>query len=146
MAEFINNVDNSIIFENKTDSEFSVNAGIVFRKSGLYEVSVCDNRTTVTKVGALSIQSIQPKWISVSERLPEENVDVLICYRYKTGKGDRSNTYIAIASYGRTYFGRITCNSMEWRAPFEFFHANYEVVAWMPLPEPYKEDEDEQSC
>lgn len=56
MAEFVSKEDtgDSIIFENKTDSTFEVSAGIVFHKSGLYEVSVYDNRTIITKVGSAS--------------------------------------------------------------------------------------------
>ena len=38
-----------VIFENHTDSDFSVSAGIVFRESGLYRVIVDDGRTTVSK-------------------------------------------------------------------------------------------------
>ena len=55
MAEFIRpeekvvNVNESVIFENKTDSDFSVSAAIVFRKSGLYDVSV-GRRTIISKV------------------------------------------------------------------------------------------------
>lgn len=72
MAEFIKSkekivgIGESIIFENKTDSEFSVSAGIVFRKSGLYDVSVCENKTIVSKVGAsLIMQHSKGKWIKI---------------------------------------------------------------------------------
>ena len=46
MAEFIRteekvvNVSEPVIFENNADSDFSVSAAIVFRKSGLYDVSI----------------------------------------------------------------------------------------------------------
>lgn len=56
MAEFIRteekvvNVDEPVIFENNTDSDFSVSAAIVFRKSGLYDVSVVGKRTIISKV------------------------------------------------------------------------------------------------
>lgn len=56
MAEFIRteekvvNVDEPVIFENNTDSDFSVSAAIVFRKSGLYDVSIVGRRTIVSKV------------------------------------------------------------------------------------------------
>lgn len=49
MAEYINE-DKSIIIKNETDSDFNVGVGIVFRKSGIYEISINDKTTTVTKV------------------------------------------------------------------------------------------------
>ena len=63
MAEFIssgkNDVGESIIFENKTNSSFEVSAGIVFHKSGLYEVSIIGNKTIVSK----AMQRKKGEWI-----------------------------------------------------------------------------------
>ena len=56
MADFIRtekkvvNVGEPITFENNTDSDFSVSAAIVFRKSGLYDVSIVGRRTIISKV------------------------------------------------------------------------------------------------
>lgn len=55
MAEYVNNkeetinVDEPIIFENKTEASFDVSVGVVFRKSGLYRVSVYGNNVSVQK-------------------------------------------------------------------------------------------------
>lgn len=38
-----------IVFENKTESKYEVCVGIVFHKSGIYEVSVVGNRTIVSE-------------------------------------------------------------------------------------------------
>ena len=87
-----------------------------------------------------------PNWIPVSERLPEEDVDVLVSYRYKEGEGDTSHSNIDITSYGQMYFGgNKVASHKHWRAPFEYFHSNYEVTAWMPLPEPWKEGEADET-
>lgn len=85
--------------------------------------------------------TIEPeRWIPCSERLPEEDVEVLISYRYKEGEGDTSHIDIDITTYGQMYFGgNKVGNHKHWRAPFEYFESNYEVLAWMPLPEPYAE-------
>ena len=85
----------------------------------------------------------EPRWISVTEKLPEEDTDVLICYRYKQGEGDTSHVDIDITSYGTVCFGGRAIHFLkEWRQPFDYFHANYEVIAWMPLPKPYREVEE----
>ena len=58
MAEFIEgkeqavNKGDPIIFENKTGSAFDVSVGIVFHESGIYEVSIAEKRTVVSKVMA----------------------------------------------------------------------------------------------
>ena len=57
--EMVVNAGEPIIFENKTDSEFGVNYGIVFRKSGIYEVSIAGNKTIVSKVS----ERKKGKWI-----------------------------------------------------------------------------------
>lgn len=83
----------------------------------------------------------QQGWIPCSERLPEEDTEVLISYRYKEGEGDTDHVNIDITSYGTTCFGGREIHTLkEWRQPFDYFHANYEVIAWMPLPTPYREE------
>lgn len=53
MAEFVGEepisvgVDEPITFENKTDTAFDVDCGIVFRKSGLYRVSIVGGHMSV---------------------------------------------------------------------------------------------------
>ena len=87
----------------------------------------------------------KPHWIPCSERLPKDDTEVLISYRYKEGEGDTDHVNIDITSYGTTCFGGREIHTLkEWRQPFDYFHANYEVIAWMPLPEPY-EVEDEKT-
>lgn len=83
----------------------------------------------------------EPKWIPVTERLPEEDKEVLISYRYKEGEGDTSHVNISITTYGTMYQGITKIKG--WRPPFKYFHLNYEVIAWMPKPKPYKEGEKE---
>ena len=86
------------------------------------------------------MQPVQ-QWIPCGERLPEEDTEVLISYRYKEGEGNTDHVNIDITSYGTVCFGGREIHTLkEWRQPFDYFHANYEVIAWMPLPEPYKGD------
>lgn len=70
-----------------------------------------------------------PKWIPVSERLPEDRRPVLI-YAW--------NVHHVIARYDsfRTENGTKKCwvTADAWNGNVEIKH---EVIAWMPLPEPY---------
>jgi hypothetical protein len=90
--------------------------------------------------------AFEQRWIPVSERLPEEDTDVLIAYRYKDGEGDIHHVHINITSYGTVCFGGSSIYTLKgWRQPFEYFHDHYEVIAWMPLPKPCKaESEDKE--
>ena len=63
------------------------------------------------------------KWIPCSERLPEDNTDAIICFH---------NGEITEMRYlGNEIFQGI------------YKHTTKAIVAWMPLPETYKEGEDE---
>lgn len=62
-------------------------------------------------------------WILCSKRLPEDNTDVIVCFY--------SGTVTEMRYWGNGIFQGI------------YEHTTKVIVAWMPLPEPYKEGEDE---
>lgn len=63
------------------------------------------------------------KWIPCSERLPEDNTDVIVCFY--------SGTVTEMRYWGNGIFQGI------------YEHTTKVIVTWMPLPKPYKEGEDE---
>lgn len=65
---------------------------------------------------------VAPRWIPVTERLPKTHKDVLVSKHGKTRLGYRSVSYWMVIS-GEGSF------------------TTTDVDAWMPLPEPYKEGE-----
>lgn len=70
-----------------------------------------------------------PKWIPCSERLPSENVEVLVC--------DKDGT---MEVCDREYFDR--GRGILWTDK-NGEECWLDVVAWMPLPEPWKGADDE---
>ena len=70
----------------------------------------------------------RPSWIPCSERLPEKDGD------YLTTLTDKDGNYVDVTEWQNIIGGR-------WIAPFD--ECDYceigNVVAWMPLPEPYAE-------
>lgn len=81
------------------------------------------------------IRRMNDGWISVDERLPEDDIDVLITY---ADIDDENYTDICITTYGYTYLGGNKLDYKEWRNPFPYFKNNYKIIAWRPLPEPYR--------
>ncbi|MDO4864033.1 MAG: DUF551 domain-containing protein [Ruminococcus sp.] len=81
---------------------------------------------------------IQPvnQWISVKDRLPEENILVLCYARSTTGEGH--GYFLGALAHGEFWFlkvndiGHVSCPVLHW-----------EVTHWQPLPESPKEADDE---
>lgn len=81
---------------------------------------VCDRIESAPTVDAV------PRWIPCEERLPEPNLAVL-------GYAPKFDNIFAV--YYDSVCGWITWNPVH-DEPFPSFQG--EIVAWMPLPEPYK--------
>lgn len=66
------------------------------------------------------VRKLQPEWIPVSERLPDKEGSYLVTAQptYNHAKD------IRIVHWGGRWVG----------------YSQSEIIAWMPLPEPYRED------
>lgn len=72
----------------------------------------------------------KPQWIPVTDRLPEIHNTVLVFARYN---GQSANSM-------RIKHDAITRNFRDSRGEWIYMGQGYHVEAWMPLPEPYKEE------
>lgn len=71
-------------------------------------------------------QEPKGEWIPVSERLPEDETEVLVC-------SNLNNIAVCIGSRSTEIKGAFIWYTSSWMFG--------EVVAWQPLPKPYKESE-----
>lgn len=94
------------------------------------------------------------KWIPVSERLPEDCVPVNITYvnhnpeSYYANIKDVPFTATGICYKGKWYWYSVVCEDYlkEYGERYEVdaVDADIEITAWMPLPEPYRESEEQK--
>ena len=73
-----------------------------------------------------------PKWINVKDRLPEDDVGVIV-YAV-SNNGDHT---IVVTFHTHTLYG---FNIEGWASPWQYFTRNYTITHWMPMPEPPKEE------
>lgn len=78
----------------------------------------------------------QTRWIHISERLPKIAEEVLVTYSFNSSNGEIR--YVEIAErYGNE-------SNVYWISrtdEYKLDPSKHKVVAWMPLPNSYKEDE-----
>lgn len=79
----------------------------------------------IESIKALPSAQPEPKWIPCSERLPEDRIYVLVTFEYRYGLIDHG-----IAWYSS--------------AENQWFPTRRNVTAWMPLPEPYREEGEQE--
>ena len=86
-----------------------------------------------------------PHWVSVEERLPEVDVNVLV---YAIGKinGFIGETVIALTSMSDTnwFNHHEKVDKPYWLDPWQYFLTDYRITHWMPLPQPPQEVQDGQ--
>ena len=95
----------------------------------------------------MAIDALESKWIPVSERLPEER-DSIFAKLYGTEKWRNamfrkiSNTVIITVEFKDGTRQTAPCYTIdgEWNQSMKGMG---KALAWMPLPEPYKEGNDE---
>ena len=79
----------------------------------------------------LQLKKNTVQWIPVSERMPERNKSVLLCMK---SRSSRNGMCMQTGSYDNGFWFVQGAAGYESLATFEFH-----VLAWMPLPEPYRE-------
>lgn len=94
-----------------------------FDSGVLYAMNLIDEQPTIDAI---------PVWIPCSERSPEEDGQYLITVKYKHVNDSYEDVY---AEHGEWFDGK-------WDM-FSFGHCGEveDIIAWMPLPQPYKMDE-----
>ena len=88
---------------------------------------------------------LQGEWIPCSERLPNEGEVVLVCMRIESHKAEWEEQ--RSIEFGRISSDRYDFNGTGWEwlneSGADYWQAdwNNSILAWMPLPKPYKEQE-----
>ena len=84
------------------------------------------------------------KWIPCSERLPEEKDAGIL---KKLGTSKRSEYVLATVEVKGERMTVTACTyDGEWDWNMKYAFPDYKIIAWMPLPEPYREDKPWPTC
>ena len=91
-------------------------------------------KALATAIALLSAEAVQGEWIPCSERLPSEDGKYLVFY-----EGTIIGPNIDIMWYGEPLMPNVDVSGKHfYRSDGEWGDIIYdEVIAWMPLPEPY---------
>lgn len=93
-----------IIFENNTDSIFGVETGIVFHKSGLYDVDISNNHVVISKVDER--KAIEKAYQKGLEAGKARNEDGCIGCRYDDGTIEHSPCNYCCNAYSNQWMAK----------------------------------------
>lgn len=86
------------------------------------------------------VESNEPHWIPVTERLPEEETDVLVTVHFLGLKQTHSNGWNEHIK--ESYYVEVASHiNGEWSSASDEYKVapkRHKVIAWCELPEPYK--------
>ena len=114
------------------------------KKSKYYHLPNGDIAIPIIDVEHAPTVKSKPQWIPCSERLPEEYGEFLVTMTEKAKAKDLG------VDIDENYIRKMRYNSNGWQLPRHIPSwineaVKDEVLAWMPLPEPYKtESEDKE--
>lgn len=110
------------------DEMIDVLKGLVF---GTFDRTTAKEREALDMaISALSEN--KGEWIPVSERLPEEDKEVLIFTKDK----EINKAYHTLKEWSDTQWEWFVFGTLG----YSLTYSDDEVLAWQPLPEPYKEE------
>ena len=125
-------------YEDKTEKQFQESEDLDVGDWIEHRIFV-QNMNDIDRQTILNLPSAQPGWIPCSERLPEEYGEFLVTMTEKAKAKDLG------FDIDKTYIGKMRYNSNGWQLPRHIPSwineaVKDEVLAWMPLPEPYQEE------
>ena len=111
-----------------------------------FEPSYTDPLNVLTEVRdrLKALPSAQPeqRWIPCSERLPEEKDAGIL---KKLGTSKRSEYVLATVEVkGERMTVTVCTYDGEWDWNMKYAFPDYKIIAWMPFPEPYREERTEE--
>jgi hypothetical protein len=89
-------------------------------------------------------QNMEQRWIPVSERLPEKYGSYLVAWK----PCNMSEEYVVKKSGAPHYYEILEYDPDDesgWIESIEQATGEYEILAWMPLPDPYQESEEAEA-
>ena len=134
--KLVNSLENNLQSFEKLTSKYG--------KGLVHGTRIALNR--IAEQPTISPESLQPQWIPVAERLPDENQPV--CILLENGNVFRAE--IRIRELLKEWWYRYDPTDED----MDMFGIHYEVegwlkenpiVAWLPLPEPYTADAEEEA-
>ena len=146
------------------DDSISRQAAISIVKNRYSNMTWVNKAMLVEDLKDLPSAQSEPQWIPCSERLPKDRKSVIVCYRYWL-QFSQKFAYAIVIGWRASKFGVKAEVFTDWDGDFDYnkeqdenyipegwyefttqgngdlmdWYIDAEVIAWMPLPEPYVE-------